>query len=256
MIRRLAWKQIAGWTVALALLASAGYALERGLHHWVSTSPLFIVRQVEVGGNRLLETEEILALAAIPDSIRIFAVAVDSIRARIQENQYVHSATVRRRLPSTLEITVREKRIIAFVAGTRMALLEENGEVLPEPARPALLDLPVISGLIDKDDSVTVAENAGKLAWAIALLRYLEHPDIRLQDRISEINMGAGNTRTLFLVDNAVPVYLPTQGNIRDRLHELAQFLRFRATLGKPQSVEYINLKFADQVVVKYTRGG
>ena len=103
---------------------------------------------------------------------------------------------------------------------------------------------------------MTVADNAEKLAWAIALMRSLRHPAIRLHDHISEIHLGAGNARTLFLVDNAVPVYLPAQGNLRDRLHELAQFLRFRATLGKPQTVEYINLKFTDQVVVKYAHGG
>jgi cell division protein FtsQ len=248
-------KKCLGWASIALLIGASGYGATLGLRHWVQTSPLFFVRQVEVLDNYWVPDADILAMAQVPDSIRIFDIEQDSIQLRISAHEFILEVTVNRRLPSTLVLHIQERQPIAQLAGSRVALLEADGNILPEAPRLSVIDLPVISGLTEKDGSFDVPENAEKVVRALAALACLRHPDINLHQTISELHFGAENL-VLYLTENATPVYLKNTQHLFDKLHQLAQFLHYRATADDERRVEYINLHFAGQIIVKYTPSG
>ena len=76
-------------------------------------SPIFNIENIEVKGNSKIASQTIISLSNIKEGSNIFRNSKKDIIKRVKENPYINNATVKRRLPGTLEITV-EERIIAY----------------------------------------------------------------------------------------------------------------------------------------------
>lgn len=103
----------------------------------------FRIRQVEVVGNRYLEESDVVRRLGLRRNASTFD-RLEPVRRAAAAIPGVLAASVKRRLPGTLTVTVRESTPVALVSLTdRLALVDSRGRVLPfDPARaPASLPI-------------------------------------------------------------------------------------------------------------------
>jgi cell division protein FtsQ len=129
---------VAGVAIAAVLIAAviAFPILARQL-------AFFRVRQVEVVGNRYLDESDVVRRLGLRRHASTFD-RLEPLRRAAAAIPGVLAATVERRLPGTLTVTIREATPVALVSLTdRLALVDFRGQVLPfDPARaPASLPI-------------------------------------------------------------------------------------------------------------------
>lgn len=115
--------------VALIVIAATVSGIVR-----FASGPTFHVDSVEVSGVRHLTKEDVLGLAAVPDGTSLLRVDRRAVRTRVEADPWVASAVVKRRLPGTLLIEVKERDPAAVIdaGGTELWVVSADGYWLGE----------------------------------------------------------------------------------------------------------------------------
>jgi cell division septal protein FtsQ len=135
-------------TKFLATALVLGYAGYRGVTLIAAASSLQIGHMV-VRGQARLSTGEVLALVEGLRGQNILAADLDAWQEKLLSSPWVESATIRRVLPSTVEISVHERRPMGIGRlNASMYLIDPRGVIIDEygPAY-ADIDLPIIDGI-------------------------------------------------------------------------------------------------------------
>jgi cell division protein FtsQ len=239
---RHAW--LAARLVALALVL--GYATYRGVALISAASSLQIGHMV-VRGHERLSTGEVLALVEGLRGQNILAVKLDDWQEKLLSSPWVERATIRRVLPSTVEITIFERRPMGIGRlGTAMYLIDARGVIVDEYGpNYADLDLPIIDGLAAQDGGPIVdaarAEFAARVIGALAA-----RPE--LARRVSQIDVA--DLRDAVLILDGDPALLRLgDAEFVARLQQyidLAPALRERL-----EGIDYVDLRFDERLYVR-----
>lgn len=238
------------WAAARVLLLTvvAGYAAYRAAA-LVSAAPSLQIAHMTVRGHERLSTGEVLALVDGLRGQNILAVNLEDWQQKLLSSPWVESATIRRVLPSTLEITVHERRPMGIGRiGTAMYLIDGKGVIVDEygPAY-ADIDLPIIDGLATSPhqggpmvDGLR-AEFAARLVSALAA-----RPE--LAEQVSQIDVS--DPRDAVVILDGDPALLRLgDGDFVARLQQyldLAPTLRERLT-----AIDYVDLRFDERLYVR-----
>jgi cell division protein FtsQ len=203
----------------------------------------FEVRSVEISGTHLLAPHEVLRAAALREGQTVWDDPSGWERA-LESHPAIESARVGRRFPRTLRIRVEEKRAVAYVEERSLTPVTGAGERLPVDPTRVPVNLPIARGPKGAAEvPVGVLSEAERLA---AL-------DPGLLAEVSEIHAGDAQGRTLLLRHRKAEVLLPA-GAPAARLAELRGVLADldrRAAPGDVEGVARVDLRFAEQVVVR-----
>lgn len=91
----------------------------------------FNVTGVAVIGNEEITDEEIIHLSQIQIGESVFDVHPLLVKHRIKQNLYIRDVKVSRKLPSEIEITVKEKKCTAqFLFGRKYVVTDREGKVI------------------------------------------------------------------------------------------------------------------------------
>lgn len=121
-----------------------------GLWAGLSGSQLFEIEQVDVVGNTRLTAEQVTTLAGIADGETLLRIDTDELAERLMSDPWIAGAGVSRRLPSTLQIEVKERVPLAVVdSGTTFWFVDEGGRVLAESMASSATVIPVIRDVPD-----------------------------------------------------------------------------------------------------------
>ncbi len=98
----------------------------------VGIGSFFKISDIQVTGNVIYSSQEILDVAEIDVGDNIFLINKNNIEESILENRgFVDTVTVYRRLPDTLEINIRESKLLASVeAGGAYFVMNRKCEIL------------------------------------------------------------------------------------------------------------------------------
>lgn len=97
------------------------------VRRFLTTSPRFAVRKVEVLTKGAADAEDLVRLAAIPPGANLFALDLDEIRRRIERDPWVHDASVVRALPNKIQVTYRSQKPEAILGADSMYYLNAEG---------------------------------------------------------------------------------------------------------------------------------
>lgn len=191
----------------------------------------FRVRRLQIVGTRYIATSDIVARANV-DTMRSVWDPTGPIAERVRAHPGLDGASVTRKLPGTLVITVTERQPVALVPGPQgFRAYDAHGNALPVDLTRGVVDAPVIA----RADT--------------ALLRLLG--DLRatlpaLYGRVSEIRrVGA---HELLLQLDTVPVRA-ANGVTMDELNQIASVeddLRRRAA-----RVAELDLRYSGQIIAR-----
>lgn len=142
--------RLAGWVIALALLALAVLFAADRLYH----SESFAIREVEVHGRFAdadgARTKALRAVVEQSLSGNYFSLNLNAVEARIAALPWVFSASVRRQWPDTLVVDVAEVQPVATWG--RAHWLNFSGDLVARPRGAAARNLPALPALSGPDD--------------------------------------------------------------------------------------------------------
>jgi cell division protein FtsQ len=191
--------------LAILLAVSALGAGAWGTWHWVTHSPRFAVRHLEVVGHARVTEDEIVRLAGLSAGANVFSVSTNQLERAIEQSPWIASARVSRRLPDGLRVEVREHAPAAMVVLDAPYLVDASGH----PFKRAALErgdadgLIVITGLprtlFASDPGLGSAALREAMAIAARWHKQAERPPV------GEVHIGRTGV-TLYTLDGAVAV--------------------------------------------------
>lgn len=78
---------------------------------FLMVSPIFNIENIEIEGNSILSNEKIISLSEIRIDENIFRINKISVKEKIKSNAYVESVEISRKLPNTIQIKIKERKV-------------------------------------------------------------------------------------------------------------------------------------------------
>ena len=167
-------------------------------------SPIFVLKTVNIQGNRFVQDEDIIRIAGIRLGENLFQLQTDEIKRSLTKDLRIEQAVVQRSFPSQLDISISERIPLAMIKCDYGYLeLGKGGIVLD--AHRTLRDMPVpmISGAGVADlfvGDVVDDEQVGKV------LSFLDTVGENTVKSLSEINIT--NPEDVMLYAGSVQIRL------------------------------------------------
>ena len=223
---------VGGWMAAVALPGA----------------PFLTIDDIVVRGNEQLSAGEVLALMPGLRGAGILSVDLEGHRRRLSASPWLTGGVLRRRLPSTVEVFVTERRPVALARfGARLFLLDVSGTVVDGYGpRFARFDFPIVDGLEAEGEGGPFIDPE-RMALAVRLLADLSSRP-HVLDAVSQIDVADPGNAVVLLDDDVVLLHLGARRFLpRLRLYaELAPLLREEV-----RDIDEVDLRFEPRVYVR-----
>jgi cell division septal protein FtsQ len=244
-IGQLAWRLGRAFAV-IGITVAVGTWAARALLE----SSLLNVRNIVVHGNTRLTTAEVESLLEGIKSERILSIDFEAYRKRVLDSPWVADVSMRRILPSTVELRLVERVPMAVARlGPQLYLVDHAGVIMDEFGPEYRdFDLPIVDGLVR-----TVSRAAPPVAEAARVQltgRFLDALDARpdFRRRISQVDVSNAHDLVVILDGDPAALHLG-EAQFVERLKtyfEISQTLHDQFS-----GVEYVDLRFDERVYVR-----
>lgn len=185
-----AWKQ--GW------LVEAQKRFDAASRSFVGAITPFKLADVTVEGRDYVERDAILAALNVQAGDSLLGIDLQAARKRLEAIDWVSAATVERRLPDTLYVTLKERRAVAiWQNGNEYTLIDKNGRTVRASRMPPGAEKLLLLG------GPGAPEHVGEL---LLLLAY--EPVIARQLRAA---VWVGQRRWNLVLTNDTEIWLPEE---------------------------------------------
>lgn len=209
-------------------------------------SPAFNVREVTVDGNFYLSDADVAELAAIPRDRNMLLLPATGIVSRLLMMPRIESASVSKKYPSKIEITIVERKTVAFLPyGGFFVDLDSRGAAVGVSEAVTDPNVPIITGVeasfvllglpVEPSDKVGFACSVGKM---LAL---------RKVPNISEVNVKDMHD-VVIITNEGSRLMLGAADGIEARLDIAVEILA--GARSKKQAFKYIDVRIADRPVL------
>lgn len=237
--------------LAVVAIGAGAVALGRLVERHVRTSPAFAITEIALEGHVRLAEEDVLARAELALGNNVFDVAPEEAEERLLAHPWIAEARVRRRLPGSYTIEIRERRAIALLALGDVFLISDDAAVFKRVDGDDPIDLPVITG-IDRDRFTRDrAFRTSILLEAVALLHDYRGAGLWRREPIGELHVELDDGLSLYVGSDATYVRLG-HGPFRDKLRRLRTVLDELGQRGARALYVYLdNERRPDRVTVR-----
>jgi hypothetical protein len=240
-----------GWAGRAVLFLRIGGAVLLGIaalwagYEKVMASDRLKVTRVDVHGSHFLSEGEVREVLGPAVGENILTVDIRALKARLRSSPWVADATVRRTLPSTLQVDISERVPLALAEADGLYLMDGEGTLIELfGPRTASFDLPIVRSLsgVEGETRRIRAQRAGALLADVG----------DLASEISEVLFGEGGDMRVVL-RGAGEVLRFGDPPFR---RKLVTFLRMREELARrcPRA-EYFDLRFRSRIYAKPVEG-
>jgi len=245
----LRWLQlIAGVVVVLA----ASIAVAWGARRYVMSSPRFAIRSVLVEGNQRRSAHEVAGSGAIEVGKNIFALDPAVAGAAITADPWIEKATVTRRLPSTIHVTVVEREARALVAiGGDLYLATRDGDLFKKIGDSDPADLPVVTGITAEQVARDRPGVVIAVRRALDVVEDMDRLGISRRYPLQEIHIEKDGTLVFTIGKEAIALHLG-RPPYRDKIAQGSQVLSEISRRKANASVVFLdNEAHPERVVVR-----
>jgi cell division septal protein FtsQ len=234
--------------VGVLVLAYAGW---RGAS-WVADASSLAVTRITVDGNQRLSTGEVLALMDGLHGRNILGLDLAEWQQRLLASTWVEEATLRRVLPGTVEVRIRERRpLVIGRVGHALYLVDAHGVVVDEygPAY-ADIDLPMVDGLGGAGPGRGTMDGPRVALAATVIAALGARPD--LLAKVSLIDVSNAHDAVVMLEGDTAILRLGEEAFV-ERLQQyldLGDALRERVAV-----IDYVDLRFPERLYVRPAKG-
>jgi len=232
----------------LAMAVVLGYAGYRGATLIAAASSLQVGHMV-VRGQVRLSTGEVLALVEGLRGQNILAADLDKWQEKLLSSPWVESATIRRVLPSTVEISVQERRPMGigrlnaslYLIDPRGVIIDEYGPVYAD------IDLPIIDGIGAAPHQGGSIVDVARAEFATRVIAAIStRPEIA--KRVSQIDVS--NLHDAVVILDGDPALLRLGDT--DFVARLQQYIDLAPALHERLAgIDYVDLRFDERLYVR-----
>ena len=214
----------------------------------LSRSALIRIDTISVEGNYNLSKGEVLALVGQLQGENILFADLEAARESLLTSGWVAAATLRRLLPSTIEVTIQEREPVGLGRfAARLYLIDGVGTVIDEYG-PGFtnFNLPIIDGLAPRGAQDIVVDDA-RARLATQLIAALEiRPE--LAARVSQVDVWDPYDAVVLLSDDPTLIHV---GNERF-VERLEEYLELSPALhARVPDIDYVDMRFDQRVYVR-----
>lgn len=178
---------------------------------YLKNSTALTIRKIEVlGENAHVAKEDVLTLAGIKETDKLFALSFEKVQRRIREHPWVKGVSLRREFPDTIQIHIEEHKPAALLLAGDLYYVDEDGVVFKKVSLGERLGFPVISGFQRgdlRDYPIFMREHLQKVFHA---LKFFSAQSFFRLDTISEINYDFTKGITVFTREWGMEVFYGT----------------------------------------------
>ena len=237
-----------GVIIVLSGLAYVNRQIEGYLSKRIAT---FELKDIKISGNKILSREQVLKLCGVKPGEKYLTVKPTQITKRLLGSPFIKSASAVYSLPSTLRISLQERKPIAFVLKQKLFLVDGEGMLLPFPQIAGYSwNLPVINAAnetIGQPGQVTKSVNILK---TIEVLKYIQFMKSPLWSMIAAVELGPKNILEISLIRGGAKVRCNFQ-DYQNELYVLNLYVQNYLNWDRLAEIEYIDLRFNDRLILK-----
>ncbi|MCX7362683.1 MAG: FtsQ-type POTRA domain-containing protein [Alphaproteobacteria bacterium] len=228
----LAWHE--GW------LGTVQDAIEGVGRRIVAVVTPFKLADVTLRGRDYVEPDDIRAALNVKTGDSLLAIDLQAARKRLEAIDWVESATVERRLPNALFVTLTERRAVAiWQNGNEYTLIDKQGRTVRAKRMPPGAETLLLLG------GVAAPDHVGEL---LLLLAY--EPAISRQLRAA---VWVGQRRWNLILSNGVEIWLPADDAVA-AFHRLAKLDAQHKLLSREFGV--VDLRLPDKLYLRRRGAG
>ena len=202
------------------------------------------IREINFYGNRHLSGDELRKLTGCSTSSRLFSVSTTEIYSRLRKSPWIKQAIVRKDLTGRMDVYITEAVAVSvLMTGENPYLVDRDGVILEEMKKTQVYFLPLIK--IDNESAREAFHEAVELAVA------LQDRKVAAQSGNIEITGTRPEDITLRFDDLTARMGAGEFAKKIEKLYFVKEEISKRN-----MKVEYVDLRFADKIVVKPLRHG
>lgn len=251
---RRGWRAFVSWTTLRLLLIVAVVTVGAfKVAALTLESDHLRVQHLAVRGVSKIAPGEIEALVDGLRGDHVLTADLDTYRARLLQSPWVADATLRRVLPSTIEITVAERRPMSIgrVSG-RLFLVDASGTVIEEHGpQHAEYDLPVVDGLGGDPRASGFLIDPARARLAARVIEATA-ADPAIGPRVSQIDVSDPHDAVVLLDGDRALLHLGEEQFVE----RLRSYLALAPTLHERlDDIDYVDLRFDERIYVRPRSG-
>jgi cell division protein FtsQ len=217
----------------VSVLAVATYAA------FIKIKSAFPVRRVIFIGNKHLTADELRAISGIRRNASLLTLSGKEVSEKLLGSPWIKSVSVRKEFPDTISVTVSEVVPFALLdLNGHLFIINEKGDLLEELKDNTIPFLPIITG----DPS---REREG-FSEALNMAKAMNDKGLPSERDQIEIVLSKPHELTSIIDGMVVKIGAGGHREKLERLLELEEDIQRRKI-----TVDYIDLRFANRVVVK-----
>lgn len=203
--------------------------------------PFFTLSELKLIGAKYLTQEDILKAGNIYMGEPLFKLETNVVQSRLAKDLRIEEVSVRRQLPHTLEIKIKERRPLATVNCNYGYLdLDRNGVVLDSYKSLKTMQIPMITGATVHDLYIG-DEIEDELVKKI--LDFLQRLDEETLNRLSEVAIIEADYIVMYsATERPVQIRLGKLERLDEKARLTEDFLKDLAT--NPHPVEYVDFNY------------
>jgi cell division septal protein FtsQ len=236
------------------LVISLGMAVALGAPKAKSAfadASIFEISEVSVEGARYMSKAQVVEAAAIPPGASVWA-DLSALESRLESHPLVEDAEVHRRLPNRLAMEILEREPVGLLPAPVLTPVDREGRALPIDPLGRRMDLPLLQPTSASGGEALKPEQVAVLA---SELDRLETLDPAVLASVSEVAFDPWGGVLLHLSEPQVTLryWAPlSPASLNDALVVLADAIERHPD----RPLLSVDLRFAEQVVVRYAPGG
>ena len=201
------------WTSILLLLV--------GTIIFILTTPMFNIKNININGIEYLTEEQILSLSELNKNENIFKNSKSKISEKIKQNPYVESVIIKRALPDTLNINIKERKrsyMLNFVNG--YVYIDTQGYILEISEEK--LEVPIISGYKTQEEKIVEGnrleiEDLENLNNVLKITKSLEEIEIS-KNIITNIDISNKEDYTVYIESEKKMIHFGDISNLNNKI--------------------------------------
>jgi len=210
---------------------------------WVSTSPLFLLAEVQIGHTSRVPTAAVATALAPLQGRHLLTLSLADVEALLVENPWIEGAAIRKELPNRLMVEIRERVPAALLRQEEgIVYVDRSGFVIGPYDPDGPVDLPLLSlagsSVLEVDAVLGLAARIDSLAPSLGR-------------GLSEIEILGGGDYRIF--SSALP--FPIVGSATDVESQLRKLDRVLPDIQQHYpAVTSVDLRFTRQIIIQPAR--
>lgn len=191
------------------------------------TSPIFNIKEIQVINNEIVPSDTIVSLSELKTEENIFKFISVKAMAKIKENPYIENVKIHRKLPSTIEIEVEERKPKYNIKLLESyAYITTQGYILEISTEGQ--NMPVIQGVKTPEEEITAGkrlnnEDLEKLEDVIKIMDALEKYE--LNQKVTSIDINEKNGYIIYIEEEKKTIHLGDSTNLNDKIRNVVKIM-------------------------------